>query len=466
MIGKALPPGWVQARLDEVAEVRLGRQRSPKNHTGDQMRPYLRAGNLTWRGIDVSDVNEMNFTDEEVDVYRLEAGDVLLSEASGSASEVGKPGVWRGQLNGDICFQNTLLRVRPEEGVDSDFLYHRFLHEGLRGGFAESSRGVGIHHLGAAKLAALELDLPPAEEQLRIADANSRHHELIDAVLADLLALHRRVTRLTDATLNDVLRRARAAAGDTTATANVADITGGLQKQPKRHPSGRADGMPFLRVANVGRRTLDLTDVHRILVADAERERVTLRSGDLLVVEGNGSPNQIGRAALWRGSISPCTHQNHLIRVRPMESLLPDFLELVWNAPSTITQLKEVASTTSGLYTLSIKKVGNTQIPVPSLAVQQVLVAEAEERLRLAEVTLRSLDPLRRRLDLLRQTVLAEAFAGRLLPQDPNDEPAKQLLKRIAEDRAAAKSAARARKPRTAAKTRPWTARHATTETA
>ncbi len=57
-----LPTGWAVARLDELAEVRLGRQRSPKNHSGSRMRPYLRAANVTWSGLDLNDVKEMNFT--------------------------------------------------------------------------------------------------------------------------------------------------------------------------------------------------------------------------------------------------------------------------------------------------------------------------------------------------------------------------------------------------------------------
>jgi type I restriction enzyme S subunit len=125
VIDMTTPAGWATVRLDDIAEVRLGRQRSPKNHTGKQMRRYLRAANVTWNGIDTSDVKEMNFTDDEVETYRLRESDVLLSEASGSAKEVGKPGIWRGELDGDICFQNTLIRVRPEEGIDSEFLYFR-----------------------------------------------------------------------------------------------------------------------------------------------------------------------------------------------------------------------------------------------------------------------------------------------------------------------------------------------------
>src|SRR5690606_20794412 len=109
----------------------------------------------------------------------------------------------------------------------------------------------------------------------------------------------------------------------------------------------------FLRVANVSRGSLDLKDVHEIELFEGEIERHRLNYGDLLVVEGNGSPDQIGRAAMWRGDIEDCVHQNHLIRVTPRGTLLSEYLELVWNSPSTAVQLRSVAASTSGLYTLS-----------------------------------------------------------------------------------------------------------------
>src|SRR5665213_378440 len=139
------------ARLDEIAEVRLGRQRSPKNHFGKQMRPYVRAANVGWDGLLLGDVKQMNFTDPEMNVYRLEPGDLLLGEASGSAKEVGKPAIWNGEIE-DCAFQNTLLRVRPRD-ADSRYLLHFFKHEAELGNFASQSRGVGIHHLGKDALA-------------------------------------------------------------------------------------------------------------------------------------------------------------------------------------------------------------------------------------------------------------------------------------------------------------------------
>jgi len=169
----------LRVRLDEIAEVRLGRQRSPKNHAGDQMRPYLRAANVGWNGLKLNDVKEMNFTDAELETYRLKANDIVLSEASGSPGEVGKPAIWCDNIQ-DCCFQNTLIRVRPTD-VDPQYLLYFLRFEALRGAFREGSRGVGIHHLGAAKLAAWRVPLPSKSEQKRIV-------ETLDSQTSDLAA--------------------------------------------------------------------------------------------------------------------------------------------------------------------------------------------------------------------------------------------------------------------------------------
>lgn len=167
---------WPEVRLDAIAEVRLGRQRSPKNHYGTHMRPYVRAANVGWQGLILDDVKSMNFTDAEMDTYRLRQGDLLLNEASGSQHEVGKPAIWNGELD-ECAFQNTLLRVRPR-GADSRYLLHFFAAQAESGRFAAASRGVGIHHLGREALAAWEIPLPPIEEQRRIAAILDQADEL------------------------------------------------------------------------------------------------------------------------------------------------------------------------------------------------------------------------------------------------------------------------------------------------
>lgn len=159
---------WPTVPLSSVAEVKLGRQRSPQNHVGPDMRKYLRAANVGWSGLLLDDVKQMNFTDVELKTFRLEPGDLLLNEASGSPKEVGKPALWNGEIE-DCAFQNTLLRVRPSVGVEARYLLHFFKHQAVSGAFARGSRGVGINHLGREALAEWPIPLPSLDEQRRIA---------------------------------------------------------------------------------------------------------------------------------------------------------------------------------------------------------------------------------------------------------------------------------------------------------
>lgn len=176
----SVPKQWVICSVDAIGKVHLGRQRSPKNHQGSHMRPYLRAANVTWNGVDLCDVKEMNFVPEEFERYRLIPGDILLNEASGSADEVGKPTIWGGEIE-DCCFQNTLLRVQPSRSVERKYLWITLLHAAINGGFASIARGVNILHLGKAGLASWPVPLPTRDEQRRIVAEVERQFSALDA---------------------------------------------------------------------------------------------------------------------------------------------------------------------------------------------------------------------------------------------------------------------------------------------
>ena len=215
----------------------------------------------------------------------------------------------------------------------------------------------------------------------------------------------------------------------------VAEIQGGIQKQPKRAPADNP--FPFLRVANVLRGSLDLEEVHEIELFTGELDKLRLVSGDLLIVEGNGSPSQIGRMAIWKGEIEDCVHQNHIIRARSFTGIVPQFVESYWNSPTGAAQVTGVASSTSGLYTLSVSKVSVLSIPLPPLAEQRRIVAEVERRLSVVQQVEATVEASVARAERLRQSVLKQAFSGKLVPQDPDDEPASALLERIRAEREA-----------------------------
>lgn len=176
----ALPETWCWASVEQIGHVQLGRQRSPKNHNGPHMRPYLRVANVFEDRIDISDVMEMNFTPNEFETYRLSYGDILLNEGQ-SMELVGRPAMYRDEVPGG-CFTNTLVRFRPFDGVDGTFALKVFLAYLKNGRFQKiATITVNIAHLGAGRFSEIEFPLPPVEEQAAIIAEVDHQFSLIDA---------------------------------------------------------------------------------------------------------------------------------------------------------------------------------------------------------------------------------------------------------------------------------------------
>ena len=166
----------------------------------------------------------------------------------------------------------------------------------------------------------------------------------------------------------------------------------------------------------------------------------------MLIVEGNGSPSQIGRMAIWKGEIKDCVHQNHIIRARLYGGLMPQYVESYWNSPIGTSEVSKVASSTSGLYTLSVSKVSDLPVPLAPLAEQHRIVAEVERRLSAIQQAESSVEANLTRAGRLRQSILKQAFSGKLVPQNPGDEPASVLLEGIRAEREAAQAAAKSKR--------------------
>lgn len=427
---------WPVFPLGEVAEVRLGRQRAPKNHTGDFMRPYLRAANVTWGGLSLADVKTMNFTDNELDTYRLEPGDILLSEASGSASEVGKPALWSGEIS-DCAFQNTLIRVRPLNH-EPKFLLHYFRWQALTGRFIEHSRGVGIHHVGRARLASWLTPLPQRDEQRRIVDLLEDHLSGLDAAdkglslsLSRLNGLRQQaiihaiaaadVPDRVDAALDDV----GTADGDLPSLpvgwswarlGDVAHVVGGVTKDAKKQSDPSFVEVPYLRVANVQRGHLHLDTVSRIRVDPAKAKALRLEDGDVLLNEG-GDRDKLARGWVWEGQIDDCIHQNHVFRARVHEPRLDPYF-LSWTANTFGGRWAERNGKQSvNLASISLSMIRKMPVIVPSVGEAQRLVALLREQLTSYDRLEAALTESRRRGTILRRSLLAAAFSGRLTGQ-------------------------------------------------
>ncbi|MFN3257900.1 MAG: restriction endonuclease subunit S [Ilumatobacter sp.] len=434
-----LPESWEASTVGAVATVQLGRQRSPKNHTGPHMRPYLRSANVTWHGIDVIDVKEMNFEPDEATTFELRDGDLLLNEASGSPAEVGKPAIWRNEIPG-ACFQNTLLRVRSAE-MDEGFLYWYFFSAAFSGRFGEAGRGVNIRHLGKQGLASFPIPIPPLREQRRIVDSIEEHLSRLDAAEASLTAALTRASRLVDvacAALSD---------GDWQLEP-LSDLLISLRNGVfVSRPSADPPGEPILRISAVRPRRLDVEDVRFADPLPDRAEDYRIEPDDVLFTRYSGNPKYVGACAVVPPSAAGVLHPDKLIRgVVDMAKADPRWISAYLSVGRGRAEIEARLKTTAGQVGISGGQLRTVPVATPSLEEQRRRCDEIDRFAEVADWSSSAIRSALSRSSSLRRSVLAAAFSGQLVPQDPTDEPASVLLDRMAEARSAAKPPPRKKK--------------------
>lgn len=157
---------WPMKTLEEISDVKGGRQRNPDHMTGKDIIPYLRPANVKRGNIRLNDVLQMNFTPEEQLIYMLEAGDIILVEG-GESEDVGDSAYY--ELSEKHCYQNTLIRVRAKkEIVKPRHLYWLITYLHRSGGFLAIAAGTKIKHIGTKNTSKLKVPFPPEPELNKI----------------------------------------------------------------------------------------------------------------------------------------------------------------------------------------------------------------------------------------------------------------------------------------------------------
>ncbi len=219
----------------------------------------------------------------------------------------------------------------------------------------------------------------------------------------------------------------------------LAQIVGGVTKGQKRKPGETLLAVPYLRVANVQRGMLDLSEIKTIEATPQEIEELTLIPGDILFNEG-GDRDKLGRGWIWEGQVPQCIHQNHVFRARLVsQHIHPKYVSWYANSFGQRYFFDEGKQTTN-LASLNMTKLKGLPIPLPPWNEQIRIVEELEKQLTDLNALESEVQAAAQRAQILRQAVLKNAFSGKLVPQDPNDEPASVLLERIRAERAAHRS--------------------------
>lgn len=199
-----IPEEWEVVQIGEIGFVQAGRQRNP-SATG-KPRPYLRVANVFDGRIDVDDVLEMPFTDDEFLRYQLRSGDVLLNEGQ-SIELVGRCSAYHGELGVPCAFQNTLIRFQAGPRVLWQFAVQLFRWMQISGAFAEvATQTTSIAHLGVSRFAGMRIKIPQLREQQQILAVLEGIDRTLDSQRRESIAIRTLKSALSSSLLSGELR--------------------------------------------------------------------------------------------------------------------------------------------------------------------------------------------------------------------------------------------------------------------
>jgi len=487
MIGRELPAGWQTVRIADVCEI------NPK-HAADSDR----SAQVSFVPMPaVSDVDGRILKHESRPLSQVWTGythfaedDVIFAKIT-PCMENGKSAVARGLTNGKACGSTEFFVLRSTGAIIPDYL-HRYIRQASYRHEAEVSMtgAVGQKRVPRAFVEESAVPLPPIPEQRRIVEkiealtARSRRaREALDALPAlidryrqsilaaafrgDLTAEWRRSHQLSK-TGGELLgqflvERARRTAGggsrksqrcvvaepaipskidlpSTWAWASLDQISWARGYGTSAKCDYSFQGVGVLRIPNVARGAVNIADLK--FVADDSKidPDQYLTPGDLVVVRTNGSKDLLGRGAVVQAELQqPLYFASYIIRFRLVGSdLLHRWIHLMWQSPDIRSQIISYAATSAGQYNVSMGELSTFALPIPPAEEMVIACTMLERGLKAAEELEGRTEAASAAHSSLDQSILAKAFRGELVPQDPNDEPASVLLERIRAERAAA----------------------------
>jgi type I restriction enzyme S subunit len=431
--------GWELIRLSEAAEWGSGGTPSRRNldYYGGKI-PWIKTGELGPRHITRTEetISDLGLANSSAKIFP--EGSIAIAMYGATIGKVSILGVPAATNQACAVAAVNLGVCSPE------FFYHYLCSQ--RDEFVKAGKGGAQPNVSQGLIKDWPIPLAPLNEQRRIAAkldttlaAVEACRQRLDGVAAILKRFRQAV--LTAATSGELTREWREERGladfwKTKVLSEIADSRLGKMLDQRKN-TGQLT--PYLRNINVRWFSFDLEDIQEIRLADTEIIDLDVRFGDLLVCEG-GEP---GRCAVWRGEDSKYTFQKALHRVRTSKHLLADYLSFCLSNSANNGKLEQLftGSTIKHLTGASLKKL---QILLPSREEQEEIVDRVESLYSLADQLEARLTIARKVVDRLTPALLAKAFRGELVPQDPNDEPASVLLERI---RAARQAEAGACKP-------------------
>lgn len=424
----SLPKGWVECELKQLISITSGKNLTQKKMIEGTTPVFGGNGITGWH-------NEGNVFKPTIVIGRVGfyCGSVYITPENAWITD------------------NAFITSFSENHIDREFIYWLLKFTDLRQNDSSSAQPV----ISGQKVYPIQVKLPPLAEQKRIV-------EKFDEVLAQVDTIKARLDGIPS-----LLKRFRQSVLASAVSGKLTEEWRGNNEEawkkgvkldslcessfygPRFSKGDYSDvGIPTIRTTDMtASGGINVTpDTPRILVPDEKLEQFKVNKGDLLVTR-TGS---VGVMAIFKGDYFAIPSA-YLIRFRFNASVLVEYVYMFLTSPAG-QEIMGLSTTTTTQPNINAKSIRNIEIDLPSIKEQKEIVRLVDQYFAFADTIEAQVKKAQARVNNLAQSILAKAFRGELVPQDPNDEPADKLLERIAQARIEAEALAKATKKALSAK--------------
>jgi len=466
-----LPKGWVWTKIIDVCELINGRAFKPSEWALEGL-PIIRIQNLN---DDKADFNYCNFKVDEK--YLLDNGQLLFAWSGTPGTSFGAH-IWK---KGRAVLNQHIFKVQiNEENVDKIFLMH-LLNRNVDEYIRKAHGTAGLAHITRGKFENSIIPLPPLPEQKRIMAKIEELFTRLDAGVEALTKIKGQIKRYRQAVLKYAFegkltqewREKTADSLERVADRKVNYNVRTIHYLPKRNdlselpegwawkymkdvgeinPKFNGENLPndldvsFIPMKCVEELTgyIDLSNTRKL--SDVRKGYTPFKDGDLLFAKitpcmENG---KVAIASGLKNDIGFGSTEFHVIRANPLISGKFIFFFLIQEGLRKDAQSHMTGS--AGQLRVPADYMKDIPIPLPPPPEQHQIVSEIERRFSVADEVEKTVDASLKQAERLRQSILKQAFEGKLVPQDPLDEPANKLLERIMAEKAKIESEEKAKR--------------------